>query len=110
MNDSQECSRHKELWEAHYPGRFCIYCGREIARLEAVDGQLALKYPAEAPRETRYVAVVHQGRQHAVAQLSAEKWPVELELQELPNKFRVSSEALLLAFQDSREVLYVVLG
>ena len=105
MNGMRSCPKHAELRDHRYPGRFCIYCGEEIVRVESHDGQLALVWRSD-DRVSRYVAVVYEEKQYAVRQA---EWDPEgvlrLVLEGRTGTFRVRPQALLQAFQEPSEVL-----
>lgn len=86
-----------------YPGRFCIYCGKEIARIEERDGQLVLI----SENAEKYVAVIHKNEQKVVEGINvALAKPLirfKNEAEEIP--FDVS--ALITSFQKPGEVLNI---
>lgn len=86
-----------------YPGRFCIYCGKEIARIEERDGQLVLI----SESAEKYVAVIHKNEQKVVEWIDiAPSKPLirfKDEAEEIP--FDVS--ALITSFQKPGEVLNI---
>lgn len=106
MNGGQTaCLKHPELREQRYPGRFCIYCGQEIARVENREGQLALVWTSDN-RVARYVAVVYDDRQYVIRSLDeVGDGSLRLVLEGRAGYFRVRPQVLLQAFQDSSEVL-----
>lgn len=105
MNEYRICNKHPELRDQRYPGRFCLYCGEEILRVELRDGQLALGEPSGA-RVIRYVAALYEGRQYAIRDASwTEDGTLILILEGRTGRFRVRTPALLQGFQEPSEVL-----
>jgi hypothetical protein len=86
-----------------YPGRFCVYCGAEVARFESEEGQIALV--KEGRR--RYVAVVFKEQQRAVEQINLEPTLLRLTFTGDRQETPVSTAALITAFQDVEEVLRI---
>ncbi|MEM4202609.1 MAG: hypothetical protein QXS54_00930 [Candidatus Methanomethylicaceae archaeon] len=91
----------------HYPGRYCIYCGREIATVRLEDGQIAL-YDPQTETARRYVAVIFRSQQRPVTRL--ELGPSQSRMRLFLDDGRgieVDIAQLIMAFQDSEEVLRI---
>ncbi|RMG46826.1 MAG: hypothetical protein D6723_16730 [Acidobacteria bacterium] len=92
---------------SHYPGRFCIYCGDEIAEIDAEGGQIILKSKSENRR--KYIAVIFNDRQVRVKSinLGGNDSDIEIEFEEEEGKTKRPGRDLILAFQNSEEVLRI---
>jgi hypothetical protein len=86
-----------------YPGRYCIYCGMEVAQIEVEDGQLVLK----GENKRKYLAVVYKQQQKPVAWIDvASSRPLMRFMEdEREVEFKVSS--LITSFQEKEEVLTI---
>lgn len=90
----------------HYPGRYCIYCGREIATVRLEDGQIALYYDPQTRTAPRYVAVIFRNQQRPVTRLEPSQSGMRLFLDD-DRDVEVNIAQLIMAFQDSEEVLRI---
>ncbi|MEO0249405.1 MAG: hypothetical protein ABIN58_07655 [candidate division WOR-3 bacterium] len=87
-----------------YPGRYCIYCGREIALVELENGQIILR-DLQTDKARRYVAVIHRSQQKPVEWL--ELGPSQSRIRFLGDgkEIDVDTAQLIMAFQGAEEVL-----
>jgi hypothetical protein len=86
-----------------YPGRFCIYCGKEVAKIEEHDGQLVLR----SDTADKYVAVVYKNQQKVVEwiDVTSPKPLIRFKGEAEDIGFDVSS--LITSFQKPEEVLSI---
>lgn len=101
---------HLPIKDKPYPGFFCVYCGKPVARLEADEyGQIYLE-SIERGTERRYVAVIHKGQQRPVEHATLEGGRANLRFKGDADAVTVEPTRLISAFQDSeteKEVLRI---
>jgi hypothetical protein len=94
---------HAPLLDKSYPGCFCIYCGANVAKIEADEyGQIFLE-PTERGAERRYVAVIHKDQQRAVESVNMEQGRVRIRFKGDADSTQTDSTRLLSAFQDDKD-------
>jgi len=101
-----QCNRCGLELPDDYPGRFCINCGREIAEVEAREGQLVLR---RGDQPVRYLAVLHGGQRRVSAirfEITDEGASYSLQLQD-GERVSCSVGTLIAAFQDPLEVFKI---
>lgn len=92
--------------DADYVGLFCPYCGDTVAEIANEQGQLVLRDTrAERARRSRYVAVIHGGKQRAVNDVQMNSADMTLSLSSEANPLDVHTPQVLMAFQDPEEKL-----
>lgn len=58
------CNHARDLGR-NYLGVYCIYCGDDLKKVEAADGQIAIRFLDES-YGARYLAIVKDGQQKSV--------------------------------------------
>lgn len=97
------CEHNPILGDA-YPGRYCIYCGVEVARINADEhGQIYL----ERDGRRKYVAAIHKDRQRAVEGLTLDQGRPRIAFRGDGDPTPVDMTTLLSAFQARDEVLRI---
>jgi hypothetical protein len=100
---------HLPIKDKPYPGFYCVYCGKLVARLGAEDGQIYLE-SIERGAERRYVAVIHKGQQRPVEHATLEEKGASVRFKDDVDTVTVEATPLVMAFQDSeteKEVLRI---
>lgn len=98
--DFEKCD-HVNRLPPDYPGRFCLYCGRQVAELSVDEGQLQL----ESHRGRQYLALIHKGQQKAVETVVADPGCYRIWFRGEPKEATLTSSALIRALQDPQELL-----
>lgn len=95
---------HSAILGNNYPGRYCIYCCAEVARINADEfGQIYL----EREGRRKYVAVIHKERQRAVEGFTLDQGRPRITFKGDGEPTLVDTTTLLDAFQDRAEVLRI---
>ena len=88
----------------NYPGCFCIYCGRQVARIDA-DGYGHIYLESELG--SNYLAVIHKNRQRAVEGMTLDQGRPRITFKGDSAPTQVDTTSLISAFQDEEEVLKI---
>jgi hypothetical protein len=95
---------HSAILGDAYPGRFCIYCRAEVAKINADEhGQIYL----ERDGRRKYVAAIHKDRQRAAEGLTLDQGRPRITFKGDGDPTPVDMTTLLSAFQDHDEVLRI---
>jgi hypothetical protein len=87
-----------------YPGCYCIYCGQDIAQIESEEGQIVLK-DLRGDRIRKYLAVIHKGQQKRVEEIVPGAPRSRIRFSDGGQEMELDTARVILAFQDSEEVL-----
>jgi len=95
---------HTSNLGASYPGCYCIYCGRQVGKIDADGyGQVYL----ERELGPKYIAVIHKNRQRPVDRLVLDQGKLRITFKGDSEPTPVDTTALISAFQDEEEVLKI---
>jgi phosphoribosyl-dephospho-CoA transferase len=86
-----------------YPGRYCIYCGKEIARIEREDGQIVLR----TGDNEKFIAVIYKNQQRIVDEIDVEQTKPIIRFTDLDEDVALDISQLISSFQKQEEALSI---
>jgi hypothetical protein len=95
-----ECPHSAKL-DADYFGRYCIYCGAEVAKVDIDAGQLVLI----SRRRRKHVAVVLGGLQKIITRIDFDTPAKPKLIFGNKEELAVDASLLMMAFQGAGEIL-----